>query len=82
MFSVRKVLIVSQFIISTCLIFSTIVIWNQLHFMLNAKTGFDKDQQLVLNLNGEQAQKNSAFLVKAACEEYKFQIGYLCGSCP
>jgi putative ABC transport system permease protein len=64
MFSIRKVLIVSQFIISTCLIFATIVIWNQLHFMLNAKTGFDQDQQLVLNLNGEQAQKNSAILVK------------------
>jgi putative ABC transport system permease protein len=64
MFSIRKVLIVSQFIISTCLIFATIVIWNQLHFMLNAKSGFDQDQQLVLNLNGEQAQKNSAILVK------------------
>ena len=64
MFSIRKVLIVSQFIISTCLIFATIIIWNQLHFMLNAKTGFDKDQQLVLNLNGEQAQKNSAVLAK------------------
>jgi len=63
-FSVRKVLIVSQFVISTCLIFATVVIWNQLHFMLNAKPGFDQDQQLVLNLNGEQAQKNSAILAK------------------
>lgn len=59
MFSVRKVLIISQFIISTCLIFATIVIWKQLHFMINAKTGFDQDQQLVLNLTGDQAQRNS-----------------------
>ena len=64
MFSVRKVLIVSQFIISTCLIFATIVIWNQLHYMLNAKTGFDQDQQLVLNLSGDQAQKNSSQLAQ------------------
>ena len=62
MFSIRKVLIVSQFIISTVLIFATIVIWNQLHFMLNAKTGFDQYQQLVLTLNSTASQKNSAVL--------------------
>ncbi len=73
MFSVRKVLIVSQFVISTCLIFATIVIWNQLHFMLNAKTGFDQDQQLVLNLNGEQAQKNSALLAKQLAGNVNFK---------
>ena len=64
MFNIRKVLIVTQFIISTCLIFSTIVIWKQLHFMINAKTGFDKDQQLVINLNSEQSQKNGSILMK------------------
>ena len=73
MFSIRKVLIVSQFIISTCLLFATIVIWNQLHFMLNAKTGFDQDQQLVLNLNGEQAQKNSALLIKQLVNNINFK---------
>jgi putative ABC transport system permease protein len=73
MFSIRKVLIVSQFIISTCLIFATIVIWNQLHFMLNAKTGFDQDQQLVLNLNGEQAQKSSALLAHLLANNTNFK---------
>ena len=73
MFNTRKVLIVSQFVISTCLIFATIVIWNQLHFMMNAKTGFDKDQQLVLNLNGEQAQKNSALLTKELAGNKNFE---------
>jgi putative ABC transport system permease protein len=73
MFSIRKVLIVSQFIISTCLIFATLIIWNQLHFMLNAKTGFDKGQQLVLNLNGEQAQRNSALLVKQLIKNANFK---------
>jgi putative ABC transport system permease protein len=73
MFGVRKVLIVAQFIISTCLIFATVVIWNQLHFMLNAKTGFDKDQQLVLNLNSEQSQKNSSLLVRRLAENINFK---------
>ncbi|WP_428327405.1 ABC transporter permease [Mucilaginibacter sp.] len=73
MFSVRKVLIVSQFIISTCLVFATIVIWNQLHFMINAKTGFDHDQQLVLNLNSEQAQKNSTLLVRQLAGNINFK---------
>jgi putative ABC transport system permease protein len=72
-FSVRKVLIVSQFIISTCLIFATLVIWNQLHFMLNAKTGFDGDQQLVLNLNGEQAQRNSTLLARQLAGNINFK---------
>ncbi|WP_295794506.1 ABC transporter permease [Mucilaginibacter sp.] len=63
MFGIRKVLIVSQFIISTCLVFATVVIWSQLHFMINSKPGFDQAQQLVLNLNGDQAQRNSALLV-------------------
>lgn len=61
-FGVRKVLIVSQFIISTCLVFATVVIWHQLHFMINSKPGFDQDQQLVLNLSGEQAMHNSTVL--------------------
>jgi len=32
--------------------------------MINAKTGFDKDQQLVINLNSAQSQKNSDVLIK------------------
>ncbi|MDB5087663.1 MAG: hypothetical protein JWR09_1657, partial [Mucilaginibacter sp.] len=73
MFSIRKVLIVSQFVISTCLVFATIVIWNQLHFMINAKTGFDQDQQLVLNLNSEQSQKNSSLLVRELTNNINFK---------
>lgn len=73
MFSIRKVLIVSQFIISTGLIFGTLVIWNQLHYMLNTKPGFDQEQQLVLTLNGEQAQKNSAILARQLCSNVNFK---------
>lgn len=62
-FSVRKVLIVAQFVISTGLIFATIVIWGQLNFMINADPGFDMDQQLVLRLNSDEARNNSALLI-------------------
>jgi putative ABC transport system permease protein len=72
-FSLRKVLIISQFIISTCLVFASVVIWNQMHFMLHANTGFDQDQQLVLNISGEQAQKNSALLGKQLAGNINFK---------
>jgi len=63
MFSIRKLLIVFQFAISTCLVFATIVIWNQLDFMTSTKPGFDQDQQLVLNLHGDQAKSNSVSFI-------------------
>ncbi|MDB4901291.1 MAG: macB 1 [Mucilaginibacter sp.] len=62
-FNVRKLLIISQFVISTILIFATIVIWDQLNFMINTKPGFDQDQQLVLNLNSVEAKNNSELLI-------------------
>jgi putative ABC transport system permease protein len=57
------VLIISQFVISTFLVFATIVIWNQLNFMINTKPGFDQDQQLTLTLNSDEAKNNSSLLI-------------------
>ncbi|MBS1527647.1 MAG: ABC transporter permease [Bacteroidetes bacterium] len=71
--NIRKILITSQFIISTCLVFATIVIWKQLHFMLNTKPGFDQEQQLVINLNGEQAQRNSALMARQLSGNVNFK---------
>jgi putative ABC transport system permease protein len=62
-FSIRKMLILSQFVISTFLVFATIVIWNQLHFMINTKPGFDQYQQLVLSLNSDEAKNHSSLLI-------------------
>jgi len=45
----RSSLIVFQFAISTALIISTIVVYQQLHFMQNKKLGYDKNQVLVIN---------------------------------
>jgi len=47
--SLRKVLVVLQFVISVVLIVGSIIINNQLNFMQSAKLGFDKDQVIVLN---------------------------------
>ncbi|MBS1532217.1 MAG: ABC transporter permease [Bacteroidetes bacterium] len=71
--NLRKVLIVSQFVLSTMLIFATIVIWDQLHFMLNTKPGFDQDQQLVFNLAGNQAQRNGAVLARTLSANTNFK---------
>ncbi|HVW12435.1 MAG TPA: ABC transporter permease [Mucilaginibacter sp.] len=73
-FNIRKMLITSQFIISTCLVFATIVIWKQLHFMLNTKSGFDQEQQLVLNLNGDHAHRNSVFLAQRLSDNVNFKL--------
>lgn len=42
-------LVVFQFTVSTALIISTLIVYQQLHFMQNKKLGYDKDQLLVLN---------------------------------
>jgi putative ABC transport system permease protein len=63
MFSIRKVLIVSQFVISTCLVFGTLVIYTQMRYMITAKPGFDEDQQLTIDLNSDQAKNNVTTLI-------------------
>ncbi|HEY4112313.1 ABC transporter permease [Puia sp.] len=62
--SIRKVLVTSQFIVATGLLFSTIVIWKQLRFMMSAKTGVDEEQQLVFNLSDAQASRNSPYFMQ------------------
>lgn len=57
----RNSLVVFQFAASVVLIISTIVIYNQMHFILNRKAGFDKDQVMILqgtNTLGNQDIKN------------------------
>ena len=47
--TLRSSLIVFQFAISTALIISTFVVYQQLHFMQDTKLGYDKNQVLVIN---------------------------------
>jgi putative ABC transport system permease protein len=45
---VRSVLVIFQFVFSIALILSSLVIYKQIHFMLNKDMGFDKEQLLVI----------------------------------
>jgi putative ABC transport system permease protein len=56
--SLRKGLVIFQFIISVVLIIASVVIANQMHYLRTADLGFDKDQQIVIPLRSETA-KNS-----------------------
>lgn len=56
--SVRKVLVVVQFTISTVMIFGTIVLLLQVRFINNANLGFDKELMLVVDVNVDKARSN------------------------
>lgn len=45
----RKVLVVTQFIISAGLIMSTLIMWKQMKFMQNKELGFDKENILLVS---------------------------------
>ena len=53
----RQGLVVAQFAISTGLIIATIIVYNQMNFMRSQDLGFNKDQLLVLNSNGDPARQ-------------------------
>jgi len=57
----RNILVVFQFTTSIILIISTFVIYNQMHYILNKKIGFDKDQVMLIqgtNTLGDNKIKN------------------------
>jgi putative ABC transport system permease protein len=49
----RKGLVVVQFTIATGLIIGTLVVYNQLNFMRSQDLGFDKDQKMVMDTQGD-----------------------------
>ena len=52
----RKGLVVVQFTIATGLIIGTMVVYNQLNFMRSQDLGFDKDQKLVMDTQGDSSK--------------------------
>ncbi|MEP6614927.1 MAG: ABC transporter permease [Ginsengibacter sp.] len=58
--SLRKALVVSQFVISVVLIAGSLIISNQINYMQSAKLGFDKEQMLIIN-NAGRGINNNAF---------------------
>jgi putative ABC transport system permease protein len=55
--SVRKALVVFQFVISSILIISSVVIAKQMRFLRSQDLGFQKEQQLVLPLRSQTAKQ-------------------------
>ena len=60
--AIRKGLVIFQFTISICLILGAIIIVRQLHFLDNQQLGFNKNQQIILPLQSQNAIKNYAAL--------------------
>ncbi len=56
-FSLRRTLVVFQFAISVILIIGTIIVYQQLNFILNKNLGLDKDNIVYLNLSSELQKK-------------------------
>ncbi|TVP51445.1 MAG: ABC transporter permease [Mongoliibacter sp.] len=66
----RKGLVLFQFILATMLIVATIVVFKQIDFTLNKDLGYDKEQLLIVNLEGRLFNN---------FEEYKNQLELLPG---
>ncbi|MBI5010759.1 MAG: ABC transporter permease, partial [Bacteroidia bacterium] len=63
----RKVLVVFQFAVSILLIIGTMIMYRQIHYMLNKDLGFSKEQLLVINRAGALGKKMITF--KTAVKE-------------
>lgn len=59
--SFRKALVVSQFAISIVLIITTVVVFQQLHYIQNKSLGFDKDHVLTMSYTGEVNKQYESF---------------------
>jgi putative ABC transport system permease protein len=59
---VRKGLIVFQFTVSVCMIFSTVIIYQQLQYFHTQDVGFDKDQLVAVKMYGGMFDKIEAIM--------------------
>jgi putative ABC transport system permease protein len=57
----RKVLVVFQFAVSILLIIGTMIMYRQIHYMINKDLGFSKEQLLVINRAGAMGKKMKTF---------------------
>ncbi|WP_428235289.1 ABC transporter permease [Gracilimonas sp.] len=53
-FSIRKILVVGQFVIAIVLIAGSLIIRNQIQFIQSKDLGFNEEQVVVLHMNGEE----------------------------
>jgi putative ABC transport system permease protein len=65
--TLRRILVVFQFAVSILLIIGTMIMYSQIHYMLNKDLGFNKEQLLVINRAGSLGTRMKAF--KTAVKE-------------
>ncbi|MFC2088088.1 ABC transporter permease [Calditrichota bacterium] len=53
----RRILVSSQFVLTICLIFGTLVINRQLQYIKNKKLGYEKDHVISISLQGDLSKK-------------------------
>jgi len=62
--SVRKVLVVGQFVFAACLIVCTSVIYQQLNYVKNKPIGYDQSNLIQIAVQGKMGEKNKLELLK------------------
>ncbi|MEJ7558239.1 MAG: ABC transporter permease [Pedobacter sp.] len=62
--SIRKVLVVVQFVFAVCLIVVTLVIYQQLRFVQNKPIGYDKANLVQINIQGKMGDEHKLELLK------------------
>lgn len=68
-YGLRKVLVVSQFIVSITLIIATLVVFHQLDYIQNANLGFKKEHNLVIDYHYDQRITEHPQLIASTFEK-------------
>ena len=63
--SVRKVLVVGQFVFAACLIVCTVVIYQQLNYVKNKPIGYDQSNLIQISIEGKMGEGGKLELLKA-----------------
>jgi len=84
-FSFRRVLVVTQFSISIILIITTMIVYQQLHYMQRKSLGFDKEQMVIIPYNSSLKEQYESFRtelltnsnIKNSCRTSRIPTGRL-----
>ncbi len=71
---IKNGLVVFQFVISIALIFSTLIISDQLNYMMNKDLGFEKDHLIYIPMDEKIAKEYQAFKVEASKNPDVFNV--------
>jgi putative ABC transport system permease protein len=64
--SLRKVLVVVQFCFTITLIFATIVVYRQMGYIREKNLGFDRENMIIIDLEGDLKKKSDVLLTEVA----------------